>query len=91
MQDIACFLDVAVKETRGDRKFPQYRIRTSTVKSHKILSNYFDNYPLQSSKYLDYMDWKSIIPLFELKIALVNAEKIEKVKYRMNNHRSHYN
>lgn len=40
-----------------------YEIRTSKKESNNILINYFNNYPLYSSKYLDYLDWKSMLKI----------------------------
>lgn len=56
MKMIADFLQVSVNETRSERKNPQYRVRTHSVKTNTILSNYLSIYPLQGSKYLDYKD-----------------------------------
>lgn len=53
---IADFLLVNVNETRSERKNPQYRVRTHSVKTNTIISNYLFQYPLQGSKYLDYKD-----------------------------------
>lgn len=38
-----------------------YEIRTTKIDSNLILINYLTHYPLFSSKYLDYLDWKKII------------------------------
>ena len=72
MLSIAQFLSVNVNEISrlsphgflkeaGDRKHPQYRIRTSTIKTNLILCNYLDKFNLQGTKYLDYQNWKSIL------------------------------
>lgn len=42
-----------------------YEVRTSKIKSNNILISYLDKYPLFSSKYLDYLNWKNI---YDIKI-----------------------
>lgn len=74
MSTIASFVGVNSELTRTDRKHPQYRIRTSTVKSHQILSKYLEKHPMQGSKQLDFKDWATLIPYFESKTHKVNLE-----------------
>ena len=56
MQNIASFLHVNVNPIRENRKFSQYRVRTSTITSNTILVKYLTKYPLRGTKYLDYID-----------------------------------
>jgi hypothetical protein len=56
MNKIAVFLGVNLNEIRSERKNPQYRIRTSSIKTNVTLREYLSNYPLRSTKYLDYQD-----------------------------------
>jgi hypothetical protein len=65
MEMIASFLEIKVNLIREERKQPQYRVRTSSVSTNKILRNYIDKYPLYGSKYLDYKDWCKILSYFE--------------------------
>lgn len=53
---IAEFLGVSLNPIRTDRKYPQYRIRTSTIASNLLLTQYLSNYPLLGTKYLDFKD-----------------------------------
>jgi hypothetical protein len=53
---IADFLGVSLNPIRGDRKHPQYRIRTSTIGSNILLAQYLSNYPLLGTKYHDFKD-----------------------------------
>lgn len=53
---IGDFLGVQVNETRSSHKNPQFRVRTHSLQSNKIISSYLSYYPLQGSKYLDYKD-----------------------------------
>ena len=90
MQSIAQFLNVNVNEIRSDRKHPQYRIRTSTLKTNLILCNYLDQFNLQGTKYLDYQDWKSIFHYFEEATHYQNISKIVEIKNGMNQRRTEY-
>jgi hypothetical protein len=65
MELIASFLKISVNSIRGDRKHPQYRIRTSSVFTNKILEDYLNKYPLYGSKFLDFKDWCKILFFFE--------------------------
>ena len=56
MQNISQFLNVNLNEIRSDRKHPQFRLRTSSIKTNLILCHYLDNFKLQGTKYLDYQD-----------------------------------
>lgn len=56
MELIAKLLEVQVNFIRSGRQHPQYRIRTSTVKSNIIILNYLKKFSLFSSKLLDFKD-----------------------------------
>ena len=64
---IADFLLTTVKGFRVDQPKPEYRVRTTSLKGNLILINYMENYPLFSSKYLNYQDWKKVLEYFENK------------------------
>ena len=91
MLSIAQFLNVNVNEIRSDRKHPQYRIRTSSIKTNLILSKYLDQFNLQGTKYLDYQDWKSILTFFEEGNHYKNTSNIVEIKKGMNQLRTEYN
>jgi len=70
-----------------------YEVRTSKKESNHILINYFNIYPLFSSKYLDFLNWKNI---FEMKINKKYKEKegtnlLISLKCSMNNNRNKFN
>lgn len=90
MLNISQFLNVNVTEIRSERKHPQYRIRTSSVKTNLILSNYLDQFNLQGTKYLDYQDWKSILTYFKEGSHYENTSKIVEIKKGMNQLRTEY-
>jgi len=58
MEILAQYLKVKLGKT-GRKKYPlylEYRVRTSSLSSNLILIDYIKQYPLFSSKYLNYMD-----------------------------------
>jgi intein/homing endonuclease len=65
LETIAKLLLTLVKDTRIDTPNPQYRIRTTSLKGNLALENYLNNFPLFSSKYLDYKDWIKVLENFK--------------------------
>ena len=70
-----------------------YTLTASSLESIKIVINYFNKYPLYSSKYLDYKDWEIVA-----KLRLNNEHytengisKVELAKNSMNNNRTFFN
>ena len=51
---IGQYLLTTVKEIRANRPNPEYRVRTTSVQANNLLVNYLSEYPLFSSKYLNY-------------------------------------
>lgn len=90
MTIIAQFLGVSVNPIRGDRKYPQYRIRTSTIASNLMLSQYLANYPLLGTKYLDFKDWSKILDFFVDGTQWENVDEIVKLKAGMNDGRTQF-
>lgn len=72
-----------------------YTLTASSKKSLNIIINYLEKYPLFSSKYLDYKDWKEIvILLFENKHGVWSDEAISYAalkKDNMNTRRNLFN
>lgn len=64
---LTLFLETNLKKVKIESKNPQYRVRTCSLKSNKILINYLNNYPQFSSKYLDYSNWLKAVNIFERK------------------------
>ena len=90
---IADFLLTTVKEIRVDQPKPEYKVRTTSLKGNLILINYMENYPLFSSKYLNYQDWRKVLEYFENKNH-TNPESIKtiiEIKSKMNNKRTEFN
>ena len=55
MKQLIFFL-TNVKSIRMDTKQPKYRVRTTSLKGNIIVENYFLNFPLFGTKYLDFLD-----------------------------------
>lgn len=96
MQKIAETLCTNVKQDHRNNNTSNYLIRTTSRKSNNLIVNYFDKYPLFSSKYLDYNCWLEVYNLYDENLKkLVNNEKniniIIKNKLSMNNQRTEFN
>nr|YP_009630847.1 hypothetical protein HM01MITGene04 [Hypsizygus marmoreus]QBZ73680.1 hypothetical protein HM01MITGene04 [Hypsizygus marmoreus] len=91
LNSIGELLDVKVNPIRGDRKNPQYRLRTSTLQSNLKLVQYLDKFPLYSSKRLNYQDWRKIFQYFLEGTQLNNVNKILEIKSQMNDRRTVFN
>jgi len=70
-----------------------YTLTASSSKSIKIIIDYFERYPLYSSKYLDYKDWYEAARLILDKKQYANESivKIDFLKSNMNNSRVYFN
>lgn len=91
MEKIAEFLSVQVNFIRNDRKYPQYRVRTSTVQSNLILSNYLSRYPLRGTKHMDFTDWSLILNYFRDNVQWQKVDHISALKTGMNDSRTNFN
>ena len=90
LQSIAKLLNTEVKEIRSNRSFPEYRVRTVSVKGNLNAKNYLMNYPLFGTKFLDSKDWMAIVDMFvknEHKTT-EGKEKMTEIKSCMNNKRT---
>jgi hypothetical protein len=91
MQIIAQFLGVNVESIRDDRKISEYRVRTSSIITNQTIRNYLLQYPLNSSKHLNFNDWSTIFAYFEKGAHWNNVDHIVKLKNGMNNSRTNFN
>jgi len=91
MQEIATFLETSLNEIRSEHKYPQYRVRTSSIKTNKIIRDYLVKYPLKGTKYLDFKDWCKILYYFEEGTHYRNTNQIVEIKSHMNQQRTMYN
>lgn len=65
LKDIASSIGSLVKSIRNDSNNPQYRVRTTNLKSNITVVSYLTKYPLFGTKFLDYKDWVKVVELFE--------------------------
>lgn len=91
LKNIADLFNVNVNPIRDDRKNPQYRIRTSTIKNNAAVVQYLDKFKLYSSKRLDYQDWRNIFNFFLEDTHRQNVNTIVKIKSQMNDRRTVFN
>lgn len=56
METIALAFTTKLKGIREDREHPQYRLRTRSLASNRIVISYLSKFPLFSSKFLDFQD-----------------------------------
>lgn len=91
MKNISLCLGVNLEYTREDRKYPQYRVRTSSVYTNLKLREYLIKYPLQSSKFLDFKDWSLILDFFEKGTHKENRDTIINIKNQINQSRTQFN
>jgi hypothetical protein len=91
LESIAELIHTSVKEFRVDQPHPQYRIRTTSLKGNLSLESYLNNFPLFSSKYLDYKDWIKVLDYFKLNDYKSNLDSITSIKSGMNDRRTVFN
>ncbi len=92
LEKIAVFLCTTVKGIRNDKPKPEYSVRTVSLKGNQKLKCYLDNFPLFSSKYLDYKDWLKVLMFFEKKAKhSVIFDEIVFIKSGVNDKRKLFN
>ena len=80
---INCSLLVKNQKSTGNS---YYTLTASSILSLKIIINYLEKYPLFSSKYLDYKDWKKVVLLIiENKHTVWSDEAISFAALKKNN------
>ena len=89
---IATFFDLGLYHRTRKKKYHLIIITTTSVRTNGKVIEYFDKFPLLSSKYLDYVDWKTIHNMQEKKLHLtVKGVKIcEEIKQNMNSKRNKF-
>lgn len=96
-QDKYSMLDIFTKiseflstNIKYKEKSSQYWIRTSKYESNKILVSYLNNYPIFSSKHLDFLSWKEVLNIMIKKEQVNKLEEIKKIKEQMNSKRTRF-
>lgn len=94
MSIIARYLEVNLysrSREQKDKIFYSYIVVSHNIESHKKTIEYFDNFPLYSSKYLAYKDWKHIVQQIKIRagkpLTSENILEIEKIKAQFNKKR----
>lgn len=74
-----------------DKIFYSFMVIAHNSESHQNTLEYFDRYPLYSSKYLAYKDWKYVVEQIKLRdgkpLTAENILEIQKIKAQFNNNR----
>jgi hypothetical protein len=94
---IARYLNVNVysrSREQKDKIFYSYKVISHNLQSHAKVINYLDKYPLYSSKYLAYKDWKYVVEQIRLRagkpLTIENITEIEKIKAQFNTNRTEF-
>ena len=94
LSDIARYLDVNLysrSREQKDKIFYSYTVISHNLESHKKAIEYFDRYPLYSSKYLAYKDWKYVVEQIIIRggkpLTNENILEIQKIKAQFNKNR----
>lgn len=77
-----------------DKVFYSYMVIAHNSESHLKVIDYFNRYPLYSSKYLAYKDWKYVVEQIQLRngkpLTAENIKEIQKIKDQFNNKRKEF-
>ena len=94
LSEIARYLGVNLySRTRqqNDKMFYAFMVISHSAASHAKVINYFDRFPLYSSKYLAYKDWSYVVKQAKLRAGKVLTPKeiseVETIKAQFNNKR----
>lgn len=78
-----------------DKVFYTFRVISHSIKSHEKVINYFNSFPLYSSKYLAYKDWERVVKRLIVRggkpLTHQEVSEIEKIKAQFNNKRITFN
>lgn len=90
---ISNLIKCTVKQTKTNTKNPKYRIRTTSISGNLALINYQEKYPLNSSKYLDYLNWKEAFDIFINKkhLTKLGLNRLLLLKLSKNDKRKEFN
>jgi hypothetical protein len=95
LSEISRYFDVNLysrSREQGDKIYYSYTVIAHSIPSHLKVIEYFDRYPLYSSKYLAYKDWKYVVEQIRLRdgkpLTSENILEIEKIKAQFNNNRT---
>lgn len=91
--DIAQFLGVNLLVVSRNTGNQYFSLEAKSRESISLITNYFNTYPLFSSKYRDFLDWEIVVNfiIHQTHYDSENCDIIEKLKSGMNNNRSNIN
>ena len=79
---------------KNDKVFYAFLVISHSVNSHEKVINYFERFPLYSSKFLAYKDWYYVVKLGKIRAGKVLTEKeiseVETIKAQFNSKRSSF-
>jgi LAGLIDADG endonuclease len=94
---IARYLEVNLysrSREQKDKIFYSYMVVSHNIQSHTKVIEYFDRYPLYSSKYLAYKDWRHVVQEIRLRagkpLTVEDILEIEKIKAQFNKKRTQF-
>lgn len=97
LNKIATFLNVNLltrTREKENKTFYAFMVISHSLTSHVKVINYFDRYPLYSSKILAYKDWSYVVQLIKLRagkpLTLEEISKVEKIKAQFNSKRTSF-
>jgi hypothetical protein len=76
---------------KEDKVFYAFTVVAHNSRSHDIIRQYFDRFPLYSSKYLSYKDWCLVQNLHKGGLTKDKLDNIKMIKNNFNNKRKQYN
>ena len=90
---IALFLGVNLLVVTRNTGKQYFSMEAKSRESLSIVKNYFNTYPLFSSKYPDFLAWEKVVNLIirQTHYEDENSDLIEELKGGMNNNRSNFN
>lgn len=97
MSIIARYLEVNLysrSREQKDKIFYSYTVVSHNIQSHIKIIEYFDRYPLYSSKYLAYKDWRHVVQQIRLRegkpLTAEGILEIEELKAQFNKKRTQF-
>lgn len=94
---IARYLEVNLysrSREQKDKIFYSYMVVSHNIQSHTKVIEYFDHYPLYSSKYLAYKNWRHVVQEIRLRagksLTVEDILEIEKIKAQFNKKRAQF-
>jgi hypothetical protein len=95
LSEIATYLNTNVLSRvreKGDKKFYSFMVISHSKSSHNKVIEYFNKFPLLSSKFLDFKSWAYILELQQINpLTTSYLDKAESIRKDYNNTRISYN